>query len=66
MLPLQNVVEKLAAGAILEHKETNVVPLPDLLEFDYVRVILQSELDSKILLLLTRSLRMLISLMKVV
>ena len=66
MLPLEDVVEELSSRTVLENEETNVVPLPNLLQLDDVGVILKCVLDSKILIVLTRSFRMLISLMNVV
>ena len=66
MLPLEDVVEEFSSRTVLENEETNVVPLPNLLQLDDVGVILKCVLDSKILIVLTRSFRMLISLMNVV
>ena len=41
VLALQNVVEQLPAGAVLEHQEANLVPLPHLAQLDDVGVVLQ-------------------------
>lgn len=41
VLPFQDKVEKLAAAAVLQHQEAHVVPLPNLVQLDDVRVVLK-------------------------
>ena len=41
MLPLKDVVEELSSRAVLEDEEADIVPLPDLLKFDNVRMVLK-------------------------
>jgi hypothetical protein len=43
VLLVDDVLEKLATLAVLEHQETDVVPLPDFLQLDDVWVILYVE-----------------------
>ena len=40
MLPFEDVVEKFTARAILENKEADIIPLPDLSQLDNVRMVL--------------------------
>ena len=43
VLAVEDEVEELATLAVLKHKEAHVVPLPDLVQFDYVWVVLNNE-----------------------
>lgn len=44
VLLLQDVVEQLTAATVLQHQEADVAPLPDLVQLDYVRVVLCTRL----------------------
>lgn len=43
MLLFDNVIEELATLAVFKHEEANIVPFPDLVKLDYIRVVQDSQ-----------------------